>query len=83
LEELVPNYPRSCRRRGHEGTVLLECSVDRSGSVVSVRIISSTGCVKLDQSALDAVRRARFQPARMAGKAVASTVILPVTFRLR
>ncbi len=81
--ELSPRYPRSCRRRGHAGTALLRCEVDAAGRVRAVRIVSSAGCRRLDQSALDAVRAARFRPGRVGETMTASTVTLPVEFRLR
>lgn len=80
---LALRYPRSCRRRGHHGTVRLECRLSAAGNVVSVSVVSSSGCDKLDHAALDAIRSARFEPARVDGKPVAGTVVLPVEFRLR
>lgn len=82
-QKLVPPYPRSCRRRGHEGAVLLECALDEKGQVLSVRVLESSGCDQLDLAALEAVRSAHFRAARLGGREVASTVILPVRFQLR
>ncbi len=80
---LAPHYPRSCRRRGHQGTVRLECRLNVAGTVVSVRVVSSSGCDTLDRAALEAIRPARFDPARVDGEPVAGTIVLPVEFRLR
>ncbi len=80
---LAPRYPRSCRRRGHQGTVRVECRLNVAGKVVSVRVGSSSGCDKLDRAALEAIRPARFDPARIDGEPVAGTIVLPVEFRLR
>ena len=80
---LAPHYPRSCRRRGHQGTVRLECRLSASGGVLSVRVVSSSGCERLDRAALEAVRPARFEPARVDGEPVGGTVVLPIEFRLR
>ena len=82
LGKLSPHYPKRCQRTGHEGRVSLKVNVDTSGNVISVRVINSAGCEKLDQAAIEAVREAMFQPARIGTKPIPSTIILPVVFRL-
>lgn len=83
LGEVAPHYPRQCRRRGHEGTVLLECEIDVKGFVTQVRILGSSGCKELDGSAVKSVLEGRFSPATEDGVAVASSIRLPIAFRLR
>jgi protein TonB len=56
--------------------------LDKSGSVISVEISSSSGFRLLDQAALDSLRHARFAPALRGGKPVAASVIVPIRFQL-
>jgi protein TonB len=80
--QLAPHYPTRCRRRGHEGTVLLECLINAGGIVETVRIARPSGCTELDKAAVDALRQTRFKPATEDGESVATTMRLPVQFRL-
>ena len=83
LNRITPVYPRSARRRGHEGCVTVELSVSESGEVSSAEIVSSSGHEELDASALGAVRTARFAPATEDGESVCGRVRLTFDFRLR
>ena len=80
--KLAPTYPRTCRRRGHEGKVIVECVIDERGVVTGSRIVKSAGCDKLDQAAVSAIRKARFHPATENGKSVGATVRIPIEFQL-
>jgi len=77
-----PRYPYLARRRGQQGTVRLDVSVAADGRVSAVRVARSSGHVLLDQAALRALQRWRFQPATRAGVAVRAQLIVPVRFRL-
>jgi len=78
-----PPYPEIARRRGYEGTVRLEVVVLASGRVGKIRVRQSSGYEVLDHSALKTVKDWRFIPARFGGMPVKSTVIVPVTFKLK
>ncbi|HEY5672260.1 MAG TPA: energy transducer TonB [Malonomonas sp.] len=77
-----PVYPEVSRRRGQQGTVLLEVAVLDDGSVEKAIVTQSSGFRLLDRAALTAVRRWRFHPATSAGLVVASRVVVPVDFVL-
>jgi len=77
-----PQYPPVSRRLEEEGRAVLEVRVGADGSVVSVRVVESSGYWRLDNAALRAVRIARFTPARRFGRPVASVLRLAFTFRL-
>ena len=77
-----PLYPDVSRRRGQQGTVLLEVAVQADGVVDTVSVSQSSGYKSLDRAALTAVRRWRFRPATSAGLAVASRVVIPIDFVL-
>ena len=78
-----PDYPNGARRRGEQGEVLVELDVNADGGVDSVRVVRSSGFAELDRAAVQAARTARFEPARSGESSVASTVRLPLSFRLR
>jgi len=78
-----PMYPEIARQRGQEGQVALLVNVDSHGNPAQVSIEASSGYSLLDQEAVTAIRRWKFQPASRNGEAVPGTVRVPVTFRLR
>ena len=81
--QVRPTYPASAKRLGVEGTTLLRVQVLENGRVGGLEVEHSAGHRDLDQAAIDAVRRWRFDPARRGEEAVAMWVRLPVEFRLR
>jgi protein TonB len=78
----LPVYPSLARKMGHEGIVLLAAEILSDGRVGQLAVKKSSGYPTLDQSALDAVRRWKFIPAKWMGKAVSAWVDVPVKFRL-
>jgi protein TonB len=82
-ENAHPNYPEDARQRGYHGLVLLSAEVNPDGRVGEVRIRKSCGHALLDRSALDAVRRWKFEPGRRMGIPVAMWVDVPVRFVLK
>ncbi len=79
---LNPPYPPGARARGEEGRVTVRASVTASGQALSAEVVNSSGYAALDQAALNAVRRARFIPARKGWTAVASDTLLTFRFNL-
>jgi protein TonB len=78
-----PVYPSIARRRGYEGTVVLEVFVGEDGRVGEVRIAESSSYRLLDRSAIKAVEGWQFEPGSQGGKTVAMWVRVPVDFRLQ
>lgn len=77
-----PEYPRSARRRGDEGTVVLRVTVSVAGLPQQIQIRSSSGSETLDQAAIEAVEGWRFIAAQRGNIAVAATIDVPIAFRL-
>ncbi len=77
-----PAYPSDAKKRGEQGTVILIVEISDQGGVESVGIETSSGFKSLDRAAQTAVRRWRFQPAKIAGIGIASSVKVPVRFQL-
>jgi protein TonB len=78
----APKYPIQARRRGLEGTVLLEALIDTSGRVIDLRLSTSSGHSILDRAALQSVRGWRFQPGMIGGQPQQMWVKVPVRFAL-
>lgn len=78
-----PVYPPMSRRMGEEGKVFLRVRVEADGRPSQVEIKTSSGSLRLDQAAEDAVRRWRFIPAKRGGEAVSAWVIVPISFNLK
>ncbi len=78
-----PVYPESARRRGIGGVTLLQFEVTANGRVGEIRIAQSAGDRDLDQAAIEAVKKWRFEPARRGAQAVAVWVEVPVKFELK
>jgi len=80
--QVRPAYPSAPRRLGVQGTTVLRVHVLANGRIGDVLVERSAGHPDLDQAAMEAVRRWRFEPARRGADAVAMWVLLPVEFRL-
>lgn len=77
-----PHYPQAARSKGQEGRVVLKVKVSPAGRALNIRVSKTSGVRALDSSALRAVKRWRFHPARKNGRAVAGIVYTPITFKL-
>ncbi len=77
-----PIYPPASRRAGEEGMVRLRILVDERGMPREVQIAKGSGFARLDQAAIDAVRKWRFVAATNGSQSVAAWTQVAVTFRL-
>lgn len=75
-----PIYPAVARRRGQQGTVLLEILLSESGRQMQLSVVRSSGFQTLDEAAKVAVADWKLAPYRMNGVAVLSRVQVPVAF---
>lgn len=82
-ENPSPSYPRLARRRGYEGTVVLEVLVTEEGRVGALDVAQSSGHSMLDKAAVHAVKSWRFKPGRKGDRPVSMRVHIPVRFRLQ
>jgi len=79
--EFKPSYPEIARLAGIEGTVYLKVLVDEKGNVEKTKVEQGAKEI-LDNSALQAAKKAKFSPAMLNNKPVKVWVILPVAFKL-
>lgn len=78
-----PVYPRRERSLGLEGVVVVIATVDATGAVTAVRLGERSVHAGFNRAALAAVRRWRFEPAWLDGRAVAAEVPVPIEFCIR
>lgn len=77
-----PNYPRQARRRGVEGVATYEIWLDAEGKQIKQALVNSSGALMLDNAALEAIKKWKFSPHTVNGRAIAHRVQIPVRFRL-
>ena len=82
LNNPKPTYPAISRRLGEQGKVVLRVFIDAEGSPQQIEVRQSSGYERLDQQALDAVRRWRFVPGKRNGVPEAMWNIVPINFVL-
>jgi len=82
LEPIEPTYPRRARLYGIEGEVECQVTVWPDGRARSLEILSSSD-EAFENATRNAIREARFRPAMLKGRPVASNIVLRVRFRLR
>lgn len=83
LDNPKPVYPALSRRLAEQGRVVLRVQVEADGRAAEVQVHSSSGSPRLDQSALDTVRRWKFVPARLGRTPTAAWVLVPIAFTLK
>lgn len=76
----APTYPERALRRRLSGEVVIRVTVGTDGLPRKLEIAHSSTHRILDQAALRAVRRWRFQPAMQQGRPVAQAVHVPIEF---
>ncbi len=77
-----PKYPATARSRGWQGQVLLRVKVTAEGLSEAITIHRSSGHDILDESAVEAVEKWQFMPAKRGNTTVACSVIVPIIFTL-
>ncbi|MCD4763013.1 MAG: energy transducer TonB [Desulfobacterales bacterium] len=78
-----PEYPLIARRRGFQGTVVLEVMVKPNGRVGELRVLKSSGYKVLDRTASASVRDWIFIPAIKGNEKIEMWVRVPVCFKLK
>jgi len=77
-----PPYPRTARRRGYEGVVVLKVEILSDGRVGEVRTKRSSGHPILDRSALKTVKKWTFIPAKRGEEPIRVWAEIPIKFQL-
>lgn len=82
LNNPAPDYPSMSRRMGEEGRVLMKVLVTAAGEASDVQLEKSSGSDRLDNAAINAVKRWRFVPAKKNNLPLSAYVLVPMKFAL-
>lgn len=80
LDPAKPHYPSIEARRGSEGWVMINYMVDTNGEVFEPTIVSSAGSESFEKAALRAMKKTKFKPAQIDGRAVEGSGYFRFTF---
>jgi TonB family protein len=80
IKMVQPTYPEEARKKGIEGIVILEATVDIKGKVQDVKVLKSIPA--LDQAAIDAVKQWVYEPKMIKGKPMPVVFTVTVRFTL-
>lgn len=78
----APEYPRDALRRGQEGFVVVEFTVQTDGSTADIEVVESEPRNAFDREAMRAVSRWKFEPALRDGRPVESRLQHTIDFNL-
>lgn len=82
LNNPAPSYPSMSRRLGEQGRVVLEVYILANGTVGEVKLKQSSGFKRLDDAAIQAVKKWHYQAARRGQQAIDFWYVQPVSFSL-
>jgi len=81
IYRVEPEYPLDAREKKIEGTVVLTLTVDHEGLPQNIKVKKSL-YPSLDQSAIEAARKMRFEPAMKNGQPVSMWISVEMEFRV-
>jgi len=81
IYKVEPEYSEEARKAKFQGTVVLYVVVDEKGMPRDLKVVRALG-LGLDEKAIEAVKKWRFRPGYLNGKAVAVAATIEVNFRL-
>jgi TonB family protein len=81
ISSVSPVYPNLAKNQHVSGDVRVDALIDANGRVTTMKVIS--GPTLLQQSAMDALRQWKYQPAALDGKAVPMHLTVTLQFRLQ
>ena len=76
-----PEYSKKARKAKYQGTCVLAVVVGTDGKVRDIRVTKTLG-MGLDEKAIEAVQKWKFDPALKDGQPVAAQVTVQVNFKL-
>jgi len=77
----LPRYPLEAKRLNQEGNVCLCLTIDASGTLRDVKVMSHSG-MEFVEEALRAIHASTFYPASVKGQPVLSRALLTIRFKL-
>ena len=83
ITPIKPVYPDIAQEAGIEGQVLIQCFIDKSGRVKETIVIKGIPNTGLNESAVAALRKTRFRPAKQRETPVGVWITIPINFKLQ
>lgn len=80
LKNLV--YPEEAKKAGIEGKVVIKAFIDSTGKVTETVVVKGFPDTGLDQAAIEALKKTRWNPAIKEGKLIGVWVTIPLNFCL-
>jgi len=80
IHKVIPEYPAIGRAIRLEGTVVLQATISKSGTIENLHVVS--GPAMLQQAALDAVKQWQYKPYLLNGEPVEVETTVNVEFKL-
>jgi protein TonB len=80
LDKTMPMYPPIAKAARVSGTVVLQATISKTGTIINLRVIS--GPAMLQASAMDAVRSWRYRPYLLNNEPVEVDTTVNVVFSL-
>jgi protein TonB len=81
IDQPMPAYPGIAKATGTQGTVVLQATISRTGTIENLRVVS--GPAMLQQAAMDAVKEWRYRPYLLNGEPVEVETTVNVVFKLQ
>lgn len=79
VSTVPPENPKSLRRAGIKGTVVVSFFLDKRGRVEAARVVESPDS-RVDEPSVAAIMKWKFLPAMRGGKPVKTSVIVPMVW---
>jgi len=80
IRKTIPTYPAIARAMGVQGTVVLQASISKQGTIENLHVVS--GPAMLQQAALDAVKTWRYKPYMLNDQPVEVETTVNVVFSI-
>ena len=83
ITPIKPVYPDIAQEAGIEGQVLVQCFIDEKGRVKEAIVVKGIPNTGLNESAVAALRKTRFRPAKQRERPVGVWITIPINFKLQ
>jgi periplasmic protein TonB len=80
IHEVQPKYPKDAKKKRITGTVVLHAVIAKDGKIQELQFVS--GPPELMRSAMDAVRKWRYEPTTLEGRPVEVDTTISVVYTL-
>lgn len=82
IRPVQPEVPEEFRSQSRDAVVVVEVAISATGRVLEARVVKKAG-FGLDEAAIEAARRTRFEPGMQGDRPVAVKMQIPYRFKVR